>query len=58
MTSLSSSVDRRLAQILNDSGSVKESSAGSSRTAKIAVALTDIVAGQVGLGDAAESSAT
>lgn len=54
----SSSVDLSLAQILNDFGSVKESSSGSLCPAEIAIALLDIVASQVGLGDAAKAPAT
>ena len=58
MHSASSSVDRCLAEILDDSRSVKESSSGSIGPAEIPVALNDIVASQAGLRDAAECSAT
>lgn len=51
----SSSVNRCLAEVVDDSRSVKESASRGICAAEIPVALNDIVASQVGLGDAAES---
>lgn len=48
-------VDGSLAQVLNNSRAVKETTAGRAGTAEVASTLDDVVALQVGLGHAAES---
>jgi len=49
-------VDRRLSQRVNEVSTIKELPVSGVGAAQVPVALRDVVAGQLGLGDAAQNS--